>query len=180
MALAVEPVGAVMTMQIQQLVHGLEVLADAFGRAVYAGGGVDAALACVTDSVEVTGLPRGVTAHRASELRRHLDEDVVPHLPPDLAFRRVSRTADQRRLVDESVVAFTHDRPVPWLLPGVAPTGRRVEVLAVCVVSAEHRSRLGRTTTLIARHRTLWDYAGLLAQLRLDPAEVAALLGRPA
>jgi carboxymethylenebutenolidase len=69
---------------------------------------------------------------------------------------------------------------VPWLLPGVPPTGRRVEVLAISVVSAEHRSRLGRTTTLIARHRTLWDYAGLLAQLRLDPAEVAALLGRPA
>ncbi|MCO1656202.1 nuclear transport factor 2 family protein [Pseudonocardia humida] len=167
-----------MTMQIRQLVHSLEVLADSFGRAVYAGGDTAAALACVTDSVEVANLPHGVTARGAAELRRRLDEDLAPHLPPDLTFRRVSRTADQRRLVDESVVAFTHDRALPWLLPGVPATGRPVEVLAITVVSAEHRSRLGLTTTLIDRHRTLWDYAGLLAQLRLDPADAAALLAR--
>ena len=47
----------------------------------------------------------------------------------------------------------------------VAPTGRQVEVLAISVVSARHRSRAGRTTTLIATHRTLWDQVGLLAQL---------------
>ena len=60
---------------------------------------------------------------------------------------------------------FTHDRELPWLLPGVAPTGRQVEVLAISVVSVRHRSRAGRTTTLIASHRTLWDQVGLLDQL---------------
>ncbi|WP_214407976.1 hypothetical protein [Pseudonocardia lacus] len=164
-----------MTMQIRQLVQGLEALADSFARAVVTGADCGAALACVTDSVEVTNLPRGVTARGADELRRRLDEDVLPHLPPDLTVRRLSRTADQRRLVDESVVAFTHDRTLPWLLPGVPPTGRRVEVLAISVVSAEHRSRLGQTTTLIGRHRTLWDHTGLLEQLRLDPAAAAPL-----
>ena len=54
-------------------------------------------------------------------------------------------------------MAFTHDRELPWLLPDVAPTGRRVEVLAVAVVTV----RRGR----IAEHRTLWDHHGLLAQL---------------
>jgi hypothetical protein len=38
-------------------------------------------------------------------------------------------------------------------------------VLAISVVSARHRSRAGRTTTLIAGHRTLWDQVGLLTQL---------------
>jgi len=32
-------------------------------------------------------------------------------------------------------------------------------------VSVRHRSRAGRTTTLIAGHRTLWDQVGLLTQL---------------
>jgi len=73
---------------------------------------------------------------------------------------------DQRRLAEESMVTFTHDRELPWLLPGVAPTGRQVEVLAISVVSARHRSRAGRTTTLIAGHRTLWDQVGLLTQLQ--------------
>ena len=58
------------------------------------------------------------------------------------------------------MVTFTHDRELPWLLPGVAPTGRQVEVLAISVVSVRHRSRAGRTTTLIAGHRTLWDQVG--------------------
>jgi hypothetical protein len=31
-----------------------------------------------------------------------------------------------------------------------------------------HRSRLGRTTALIARHRTLWDHTALMAQLGID------------
>jgi carboxymethylenebutenolidase len=79
----------------------------------------------------------------------------------------VSKTVDQRRLAEESMVTFTHDRELPWLLPGVAPTGRQVEVLAISVVSVRHRSRAGRTTTLIAGHRTLWDQVGLLNQLRL-------------
>jgi carboxymethylenebutenolidase len=91
----------------------------------------------------------------------------VAHRPDDLAFRRVSKTVDQRRLAEESMVTFTHDRELPWLLPGVAPTGRQVEVLAISVVSVRHRSRAGRTTTLIAGHRTLWDQVGLLNQLRL-------------
>jgi len=90
----------------------------------------------------------------------------VAHRPDDLAFRRVSKTVDQRRLAEESMVTFTHDRELPWLLPGVAPTGRQVEVLAISVVSVRHRSRAGRTTTLIAGHRTLWDQVGLLTQLQ--------------
>src|SRR5690348_12136367 len=99
MVRAAQPVGAVVTIQIPQLVHGLEVLADAFRQAVYGGGGTDAALACVSDAVEVANLPRGLSARGPDDLRRRLDADLAPHLPADLAFRRVSRTADQRRLV---------------------------------------------------------------------------------
>jgi carboxymethylenebutenolidase len=152
------------TMEIQHLMWKLEELAAGFREAAFVKGDVDAALGFLTDDCALTNVPAGSGGTGTDELRRYL-EGVAAHRPADLVFRRVSRTADQRRLAEESMVTFTHDRELPWLLPGVAPTGRRVEVLAIAVVSARHRSQAGRTTTLIATHRTLWDQVGLLAQL---------------
>lgn len=154
-----------MTLEIQKLMWRLEELATAFRDAAFVHGDVDAALACLTEDCTLTNLPAATGASGTDELKRFLAEDVVPHRPADLAFRRVSRTTDQRRTVEESVVTFTHDRELPWLLPGVAPTGRPVEVLAISMISVRHRSRAGHTTSLIASHRTLWNQASLLAEL---------------
>jgi carboxymethylenebutenolidase len=152
------------TLEIQHLMWKLEELAVGFREAAFGKGDVDAALAFLTEDCALSNVPAGTGGTGTDELRRYL-EVVVAHRPDDLVFRRVSKTVDQRRLAEESVVTFTHDRELPWLLPGVAPTGRQVEVLAVSVVSVRHRSRAGRTTTLIAGHRTLWDQVGLLTQL---------------
>lgn len=164
-----------MTVAMQQLIWAVQRLADAFHDAVYSGGDLDAAVAAVTEDVVLEHAPALPGARSGDELRRHLAADVLPHLPADLAFRRVSRTADVRRLVDERVVTFTHDRELPWLLPGAAPTGRRAEVLAISVVAFRHRTRQAVTESRIASHRTLWDHATLLAQLGLDPAGVGRL-----
>ncbi|MEJ2886897.1 ester cyclase [Actinomycetospora aeridis] len=152
-----------MTKAVQDMMVAVERTLDAFTAAVGAGD-VDAALALVTDDVTLTTLPAGLGARGADAVRRHLAEDVLPHRPADLTTTRVSRTGDRWRVVDEQRVAFTHDRELPWLLPGVAATGRRVEVLAISVVSVR-RER-------ITEHRTLWDHHGLLAQLGLLPADV--------
>ena len=81
----------------------------------------------------------------------------------------VARVADAfhaaiyaERGLDEDMVSFTHDRELPWLLPGLAPTGRRAEILAMSVVSVRR--------SLVTSHRTLRDYHGLLGQLGLSPA----------
>ena len=154
-----------MTMEIQYLMWKLEELATGFREAAFVKGDVDAALGFLTDDCALSNVPAGTGGTGTDELRHYL-EQVVAHRPDDLAFRRMSKTVDQRRLVEESMVTFTHDRELPWLLPGVAPTGRQVEVLAISVVSVRHRSRAGRTTSLIAGHRTLWDQVGLLTKLR--------------
>jgi carboxymethylenebutenolidase len=36
--------------------------------------------------------------------------------------------------VDKMIFSFTHTQETPWMLPGVAPTNRRVEVPLVAVV----------------------------------------------
>ena len=139
---------------------------DAFAAAVL--GGVDpdrdleAAMARVTPDVAFSTLPAGTGARGADALRRHLADDLLPHRPADLTTTRVSRTGDRFRVVDEERVAFTHDRELPWLLPGVAPTGRHVEVLAISVVAVRKER--------ITEYRTHWDHHGLLTGLGLLPA----------
>ena len=162
-----------MTMGIQQLISAIGRLQDAFHAAVYSARDVDGALATMAADCVLTNVPDPSGGHTGHGLRRYLAEDVLPHLPADLAFHRVSRTVDQRRLVEEATVEFTHDRELPWLLPGVPPTGRRAAVLAISVVTVRHTSQLGVVSSKIAGHRTLWDHAGLLAQLRLSPSVMA-------
>jgi len=166
--------GDAVTVGIQQLMWEIERIRDAFHEAVYVTGDLDAALAGTTADCTLVNLPTG-TGAGGEELRRHLADDVLPHLPADLRFRRLSRTVDKVRVVEESTVAFTHDRELPWLLPGVAATGRPVEVLAISVVTFAHsRINAHRTRSQMRAHRTLWDHTSLLAQLGLHASEVAA------
>jgi len=72
----------------------------------------------------------GVRAFYANDL-------IGQFFPPDAEIIPISRTIDEERLVDEIEVRFTHDRVITHLLPGVAPTGRRVEVAFVVVVGAK-------------------------------------------
>ena len=149
----------------------VERVRDGFRRAVLAGD-VDAASDVCDDAVVVVHLPMGTGASGAAQLRRFLADDVVGHLPGDLTHTRVSRTVDRWRVVDEERVAFTHDRTLPWLLPGVAPTGRRVEALAVSIAVV----RVGRLRGL----RVLWDLPTLLAGLGLPADAVRPVVARAA
>jgi carboxymethylenebutenolidase len=81
----------------------------------------------------------------------------IPQMPPDMEIVPVSRTIGSDRLVDESVARFTHTIRMDWLLPGIAPTGKRVEVALVVVVEF----RDGK----LAGEHIYWDQASVLVQL---------------
>jgi carboxymethylenebutenolidase len=153
-----------MTIGVQHLMLEVERVRDAFQQAVFQAADLQAAMATVAADCTLVQLPVGTGATGIDGLRRYLDEDLLPHLPADLSFCRVSRTVDRWRVVDETSIAFTHDRELPWLLPRVPATQRRAEVLAISVVSV----RRSRITAL----RTLWDHATLLTQLRLDASDL--------
>ena len=77
----------------------------------------------------------------------------------------ISRTVGENQVVDELVLEFTHDIEMPQLLPGIAPSGRHVQ-LAFCVV-------VGFRDGKVAHEHIYWDQASLLAQVGLlDPAEL--------
>src|SRR5260370_27004588 len=80
-------------------------------------------------------------------------------MPPDMAMTPISRTIGTDQLVDEMVIRFTHSIEMDWMLPGIAPTGRPVEVPLVVIV----RFRGGK----LAHEHIYWDQASVLAQLGL-------------
>jgi carboxymethylenebutenolidase len=168
-----------MTVGIRRLLTSNQRIRDAFHAALHRDADLDAALAALAPDAVLLNAPMGTGARDHDGLRRYLGIALIPHLPEDLAFRRITRTVDQRRVVDEDLVAFTHDRDLPWLLPGVPPTHRYAEVTAISIVGFRHQSHLGDVVSQITSHRTFWDLTGLLAQLRLRPSAVAAVATTP-
>ena len=89
-------------------------------------------------------------------------EHFIPKCPADIAMAPISRTIGADRIVDEMVVSFTHDIEIDWMLPGLAPTGRHVEVPLVAIVGF-------RGDKLYHEH-IYWDQASVLVQIGLlDP-----------
>jgi carboxymethylenebutenolidase len=83
----------------------------------------------------------------------------LSQIPLDLEVTPVSRTIGQGRLVYEIVVRFTHTIRMDWMLPGIPPTGKRVEVALVVVVQFEGDK--------LAHEHLYWDQASVLVQLGL-------------
>ena len=157
-----------MTPSIAQFMRDLEQVWEAHQQALIQRRDLQAALALLAAEPAITHIPAmtGGTGRRAVE--RFYAGQFLPHLPEDLTLRRISRTVDRWRLVDETTVSFTHDRELPWLLPGVEPTFRRAEVLAIAVV--------GFDRTRIRSQRVLWDYATLLDQLNVTAPAATGLV----
>jgi carboxymethylenebutenolidase len=99
------------------------------------------------------------------QLTHFYDRYFIPQMPPDTQITPVSRTIGQDRLVDEFVMKFTHSLQMDWLLPGVPPTHKPVEVATVSVI----QFRDGK----MASERIYFDQASILVQLGLlDPEKV--------
>lgn len=92
-------------------------------------------------------------------LRAFYSHDFIPSMPPDTTLTPVSRTVGENQIVDEMIFSFTHTQEMPWMLPGVAPTHRRVEVPLVAIV----QFRGGK----LAHEHIYWDQASVLKQIGL-------------
>ena len=97
------------------------------------------------------------------ELARFYAHHFIPKCPADFKLTPISRTVGADRLVDEMLVSFTHDVEIDWMLPGVPPTGKYVEVPTIAIVNF-------RGDKLYHEH-IYWDQASVLVQIGLlDPA----------
>jgi len=93
------------------------------------------------------------------QLREFYSRHFIPKMPPDTEIVAISRTIGDERLVDEMIFRFTHTVEMDWMLPGVAPTQKRVECPLVVIV----HFRDGK----LADEHIYWDQASVLVQLGL-------------
>ncbi len=127
-------------------------------------GDIDATMATMTDTPYVNHVPV-MTGGAGHEGVRHFYSNhlVGKFFPPDAELINVSRTIGEDQLVEEIVLKFTHTVPIDWMLPGVPPTGRRVEVAVVVIIKFENGK--------VAHEHIYWDQASVLVQLGLlDPS----------
>jgi carboxymethylenebutenolidase len=126
-------------------------------------------LATMVPNAYVNHVPTMTGGVGRDALREFYSKRFIPQMPPDTEMTPVSRTIGQNQLVDEMVFKFTHTLRMDWMLPGVEPTGKRVEVPLVVIV----HFRDGK----LAHEHIYWDQASVLVQLGLLDAAKLPVAG---
>ncbi len=120
---------------------------------------LEATLATMTTDPSVNHVPVLTGGVGWAQVSHFYGTHFIPHHPPDTEVVPVSRTVGEDRLVDELIHKFTHTMEMPWMLPGVPPTGKRVEVAVVVIVQFKDGK--------IASEHIYWDHASVLVQVGL-------------
>jgi carboxymethylenebutenolidase len=117
----------------------------------------DATMETMVDHPTVIHVPVLTGGRNTDQLHAFYRDSFIPAWPEDTEVEQVSRTVGTERVVDELIMRFTHDVEMPFWLPGIAPTGRRVELPLVVVMAFENEK-------VLSEH-IYWDQASLLSQI---------------
>jgi len=128
-------------------------------RAEFSAHSADETVATMVANPRINEVPVMIGGDGKQEVHEFYAKYFLPQIPPDTEIVPVSRTIGQGRLVDEIVVRFTHTIPMDWMLPGIPPTEKRVEVGLVVVVQFDGDK--------LAHETLYWDQASVLVQLGL-------------
>jgi len=120
---------------------------------------VEATLATMVDDAYVNHMPVNTGGRGKDALRAFYRDDFIPSWPEDLQMTPVNRVVGQGQLVDEMHLTFTHSKPMPWLLPHVPPTAKKISMDVVVVVQFRGDK--------LASERIYWDHAAVLRQVDL-------------
>lgn len=132
----------------------------------------DEAIATMAPNPLVNQVPVMIGGDGKEELHHFYAKHFLPQIPPDTEMVPVSRTIGQGRVVEEMIFRFTHLIPMDWMLPGIAPTGKRVEIALLVVVQFDGDK--------LAHERLYWDQASVLVQLGLVQSESLPVVGAEA
>jgi carboxymethylenebutenolidase len=130
---------------------------------------IDATMATMTPAPFVNHVPVMTGGVGYNDVRHFYSTYFIPGHPPDTETVPVARTIGEDRIVDELIHKFTHTIEMPWILPGIKPTGKHVEVAVIVVVLFKDGK--------IAGERIYWDQASVLAQVGLIDAEKLPITG---
>lgn len=153
--------------------YNLSQLWDAHCYHEFAARDVDATMKTMVAEPYVNHVPTMTGGVGYKELHRFYTHHFVNANPTDTKLIPISRTIGADRVVDEMLFCFTHDREIDWMLPGVRPTGKYVEVPLIAIINF-------RGDKLYHEH-IYWDQASVLVQIGLlDPKLLPAAGGETA
>lgn len=142
-----------------------QAMVDLFQKHVDAelAGDIETTMATMTANPHLHNVANMMGGVGKDGVRRFYSNHLVgKFFPPDVEMIRVSLTVGDEQIVEELVIKFTHTVAVEWMLPNVAPTGKKVEVALAVIVKIEDGK--------IAHEHIYWDQATVLVQLGLlDP-----------
>src|SRR5215471_12203115 len=128
-------------------------------RAEFDAHSADETVATMVANPLINQVPVMIGGDGQEEVYEFYAKHFLPQIPPDIEIVPVSRTIGQGRLVDEIVLRFTHTMRMDWMLPGIPPTGKKVEVAFVVVVQFDGNK--------MVHEHLYWDQASVLVQLGL-------------
>lgn len=120
---------------------------------------VPATMATMVAEPYVNHIPTLTGGVGYSQLSRFYRHHFIHQNPKDMKLTPLSRTIGAMQVVDEFIMSFTHDTEIDWLLPGVKPTGKYVEIPMLGVIQF-------RGPKLCHEH-IYWDQASVLVQIGL-------------
>ena len=130
---------------------------------------VDATMRTMVTEPYLLHVPTLTGGAGGTEVRRFYERHFVSKWPADTEVSQISRTVGMAQVVDELLLRFTHDVPMAFMLPGISPTGRRVELAVVVVMKFENGK--------IAHEHIYWDQAALLVQVGLLDPQTLPVVG---
>ncbi len=129
---------------------------------------LDATMRTMTPQPDLLHLPTLAGGRGVDQVRGFYGTYFVGKWPADTKVEQVSRTVGHDQVVDELLVSFTHDIRLDFMLPGIPPTGKHVEMPVVVVMKFAGGK--------IAYEHIYWDQASLLVQVGLlDPKLLPAI-----
>ena len=118
---------------------------------------VDKTMATMVAQPYVNHVPTMTGGVGYRDLTRFYRDHFIPKTPADTRLIPISRTIGADRVVDEMLFCFTHDVEIDWMLPGLRPSGKYVEIPLIAIVCF-------RGGKLYNEH-IYWDQASVLVQI---------------
>jgi carboxymethylenebutenolidase len=139
--------------------HSLEAIWAKHIEHEFATRSTEETLATMVEDAYVNHIPVLTGGVGKTQLREFYSKHFIPQMPPDTSLTPISRTIGDDQIVDEMIFKFTHTIKMDWMLPGIEPTGKPVEVPLVAIVKLRGDK--------LAHEHIYWDQASVLVQLGL-------------
>lgn len=139
------------------------------GYAEFALNSADAAIATMNDNPYILAVPLGQLIQGRQAVFEFYRDHFLCNIPDFIELEPLNRVIGEDMLVDSFIFRFDHDRELPWKIPGVPATGKRVEIPMTVFV--------GFDGDRIAYEHLFWDHAQVLTQIGVLDVPAAALGG---